>query len=314
MRKGICLVLLFGICLCISSQSSDVKSVAAAVQLDSIVIIAKSKGFDVEDFIEYVQEDASFYQAFKNLRTISHRFEVDMTFRDKREVEKATFKEKNIQWFENGCRSMETLESSVTGKFFKRKKNQKYKYYTTTLYHRLFCTDGVVCKNEKPASQNNAPEEQKKMEGHVNQLKKLLFSPGQQANVPFIKNKTAIFSDRMRKYYDFKISSEFYSGIDCYVFTATVKPEYKNKESKTVIKLLSTRFAKTDFQVLSRTYTLKHGSTVYAFDVSMEIDLLKIGDTYFPSIIKYDGFWNIAFKKYEKGTFTVRFSDFGMQK
>jgi hypothetical protein len=314
MKKGFVTALLFGICLALLGQTSDVKSIAAAVELDSVVIVAKSKGFSIEEFIELVQTDQSFYQAFKNLRSESYRFDVDMHFYDKKEAERASYFAKNIQWYETGCRRMETFDQGYKGKFYKRKKNPKYKYYTASLYHRLFCTDGVVCSDEDPISSSNGMDDQQKMESHVSQLKKLIFSPGQQADVPFIKNKTAIFSERMRRFYDFKITSEVYHSVDCYVFTANVKPEYTNHPSRTVIKQLSTWFGKSDFQVMGRTYQLQHRTAVYAFDVSMQIDLVKKGKEYFPTYISYDGYWNVVLKKYEKGTFAVRFSDFGMQK
>ncbi len=289
-------------------QKEHVESVAAAVTLDSVVIKATSAGFSVEDFIEMVQTDDSFYKAFKNLRTESYRFDCDMDFFDKRENTIATYNAKNIQWFRDKCRSMETLEETHSGKYFKRKKNPTARFYTTVLYERLFETEGTVCSE----SQDTEPSNSGQVEDHVSELKKLIFRPGQQANVPLIKNKTAIFSDKMQRYYDFSIRSEEYNGVDCYVFAAHVRPEYLEQIGKTVIKHLETRFSKADFQVVNRTYELSNRSMVYFFEVKMNIDLVLTEGKYFPANISYDGYWNVPMKKYEKAKFTVSFSDSGL--
>ncbi len=312
--KGIATCLLFGIYLLSAAQETGVKNIAAVVQLDSVVIVAQKAGFSVEDFIAFVREDESFYRAFKNLRTASYRFDVEMEFQDRKERQKASYRAAQVQYFEASCRWMEILESSSSGNFFKKRKLPKYKYYTAKLYDRLFCTVGKVCNEQSMPDPDGTEDEKRKMEGHVEELKKLIFSPGEKANVPFIENKTAIFSERMSSFYDFMITSDAYNGTECYVFTAAVKPGYADREGKTVIKYLSTWFRKEDFQVMARTYRLNHQTLLYTFDVEMDIRLTKRGTQYFPVQIGYDGFWNIPFKKYEKGTFTVRFSDFGLQK
>jgi hypothetical protein len=150
------------------------------------------------------------------------------------------------------------------------------------------------------------------MEGHVGELKKLIFAPGTRSDVPFIGDKTEIFSEDMRDRYNFFIKSAHYAdSIDAYVFEARLKADYlEPKNNKTVIKELITYFAKEDFQVLARSYRLAHYKTFYSFDIEMEIALSKIAGQYFPVKINYVGFWNVPTKKRESSLFTITFSKF----
>ena len=149
------------------------------------------------------------------------------------------------------------------------------------------------------------------MSKHVEELKKLMFKPGEKADVPFIGKKTAIFEAKMHKYYDYKIRSALYQdSIDCYVFTVAVKPKYlKKKKGKTVIKFLETYFDKSSFQVIARTYQLKHKTAIYDFDVLMDIKLGKLGDLYVPEYIRYKGTWDVSFKKRETAKFEMQVYD-----
>ena len=155
-------------------------------------------------------------------------------------------------------------------------------------------------------------EDAKGMDKHINELKKLIFSPGAEAKVPLIGKKTAIFSERMMPYYDYGIESKTYStGTDCYVFSASVKPEFqKRKKGKTVIKYLETYFDKETFQVIARSYQLVYKSALFEFDVNMEIQLTKRGGKYLPQLVSYKGEWDVPFKRRERCHFTGRFYDF----
>ena len=57
-------------CIFCNSQNNVVKS----IMLDSVMISAVKKGFNIQDFIHYVKHDTSFYQGFKNLRFYEHDF------------------------------------------------------------------------------------------------------------------------------------------------------------------------------------------------------------------------------------------------
>ncbi len=286
------------------SAVTQIDDFGGIVHLDSIVVSATRQGFDVDDFIRMVRKDESFYKAFKNLHRITFEFENDLYFFDKKGNIKASYKSHTRQTSDGDCRQMEVLDEKVIGKFYKRKK--KHRYYTALLYEKVFFTEGTICE-----SAENGIHQRKRKKGiakHIAELEKLIFSPGEKANVPLIGNKTAIFDKKMQAYYDYSIQSDLYKNeIDAYVFTAQVKPEFlKKKKNKTVIKHLRTYFDKTTFNVIARTYQLAYDGAFFDFDVKMHIELKKEKDLYFPEIIQYDGNWDVVGKKRERGRFELR--------
>lgn len=292
---------------CSQLSFAQIEGFGGIVHLDSVVITATKKGFSVEDFVALVREDESFYRAFRNLRFLSYSFSNQMDFFDKRGNKKTIYQSTARQNSDGNCRSMNLFEEKIAGKFYKSKR--KYRYYTAKLYDRLFYTKDTVCESRQ--MDLKLGKEKKGMAKHIAELKKLLFRPGEQANVPFIKNKTAIFEEKMQKYYDYTISSAAYQdSIDCYVFTVEVKPEYQQrKKGKTVIKFMETYFDKSTFQVIARNYHLKYKATIFDFDVKMKIKLRKFSDQYIPEFIQYDGTWDVAFKKRETAHFEMKVFD-----
>lgn len=285
-------------------DTSEYVPISAFVNLDSFVVTATRKGFNVDDFIELVRKDDSFFKAFHNLRFVDATFQNDIRLFDKKGKVKASYRSNSVQTSDGRCREMQNFDEQVSGNYFKRKK--KYRYYTATLYDRVFFTNGRVCENPDATTWQ---EGKSGIEKHISELKKLIFSPGEKADVPLIGNKTAIFEPKMRQYYDYSISSKKYvNGADCYVFTAKVKDEFENKkEGKTIIKYLETYFEKETFQVLARNYQLAASTTFYDFDVTMRVKLTKVGEKYFPETVEYDGQWDIPFKKPEIAVFTAKF-------
>ena len=294
------------------AQEIDDIDIYTVIYLDSLTVTAKRKGFDVDDFIDLVMEDKSFYKAFKNLRTTSYRFDAEMEMKDKKKRIKATYESKMVQESDGRCRTMEVISEKETGNFYKRKK--KYRYYTAKLLDRLFYTHGKYCEENVSGETipNATPYKSSKMEEYVSELKQLIFDPGEKINVPFIGKKTEIFDPKMIKYYDYSITSQQYvDGRDCYVFSVRIKPEYTTrKEDKTVIKFLETYFDKENFQVVARNYQLKYNHLAFDFDVTMKIQLEQIKGHYFPTLVQYDGNWDIPTRKPEIGQFEIRLYDF----
>lgn len=283
------------------SQHEDFGGV---ILMDSIVVSATRSGFNVQDFIRLVRNDKSFYTAFRNIRVLSYSADNEIKMFNKKGRNKAAYDNKIRQLSDGECRTMIVMEEKVHGNFYK-KRNQ-LRYYTAKLFDQLFFTHGTVCESENTAGNST---ENIGADKHITELKKLIFSPGEKADVPLIGKKTEIFSDEMRDYYDFAISSEQYKGgIECYVFSANVKTQYQNrKEGKTVIKSLYTYFDKSNFQVVARTYQLQYSGLLFDFDVNMKIELKKLGDRYVPEYLEYDGFWNVPLKKPEISKFHARF-------
>ncbi len=291
----------------LGQEEPDYQHISAIVTLDSFVITATRKGFDVGDFIKLIRTDNSFFQAFHNLRFLTYRFDNDIKMYNKKGVLKASLKSTNHQFAEGNCRTMEILEEDITGNYYKKK--NKHRYYTAKLYDHLFFTRNRICES-RTATLSTAAKSG--MAGHIAELKKLIFRPGEKANVPLIGKKTAIFEENMLPYYDLSIQSKKYNdSIDCYVFTAKVRAEFESKkEGKTVIKFLETYIDKSTFQVIARQYHLFHKTMAYDFDVKMNIKLKNLGNQYVPEFIEYNGRWDIPAKKPEISKFRIRFYDF----
>ncbi len=312
MKKGLPRKLHLVLLLCIGpsqilfSQDEINRHIASVVYLDSVVVTATRGEFSVSDFIEFVRNDSTFYSAFKKLRQTPYLFSTQMVFFDRRKNERARYSASRRQKIDGKCRYQIMINESQSGNLYK-KKNRSMNYYTFSLYDRLFITHDTVCgifdSDDKSTSQK------KGMEGHVEELKKLIFAPGSKSNVPFIGSKTEIFSKKMVGRYDFFIRSEKYRETkDAYVFEARLKPRYASlQNNKTVIKELTTYFSKENFQVLGRSYRLAHFKALYQFDISMEVELTEHTDFYIPQKIVYDGFWNVPTKKKETSNFTIDF-------
>ncbi|NJL74843.1 MAG: hypothetical protein HC892_07215 [Saprospiraceae bacterium] len=282
--------------------SQDYEPIMSVIHLDSFVVTATRQGFDVKDFIELVQKDESFYQSFRNLRFLSYQSDNDIQFYDKSNQKIATYKSVIVQKTEGFCRTMDILSEDFSGNYFKKKR--ELRYYTAELYDRLFFTHGEVC--ESSLLQATAP---KGMDKHIEQLKKLIFQPGEKVEVPIVGGKTAIFEPSMMPYYDYSISSKKYQNqIDCYVFSVKVKPEAK--ASKTIIKSLETYFDKINFQVIARDYQLVYQGTAFDFNVTMNIKLRKLGKDYVPEYVHYKGYWDIPTQKPEIADFSATFYNF----
>lgn len=284
------------------AQTDSIPFSLYRIDLDSLVVTATRAGFSVPEFVEMVRKDESFHEAFHNIRTLSYSSENDIKMYDRKRRAKATYHSTIKQTSDGNCRTMDTFNEMVSGNFYKRKKN--IRYYTAKMYDRLFFTHGKICESDRTKSSNP-----RGLEKNVAELKKLIFSPGSKADIPLIGKKTAIFEKDMIQYYDMSITSKKYkSSIDCYVFTAVVKPN--SKEDKTVIKFLETYFDKTTFQVIARNYHLRYSGGLFDFDVKMDIKLKQLGEKYLPELIQYDGNWDVPAKRRETSKFTIRFFDY----
>ena len=303
------ILLFFALCLAgpLIAQKDSLTDISALIYLDSFVVTASKAGFDADDFIDMVRTDESFLEAFHNLRFISYQSSNEFRYFNKKGKEKASYKDIIQQSVIDTCRTMEFLNYNHQGNYFKRNKDRDYNYFTSEMHDRLFYSYRRICDSPKP---NLVRSNSSRLEKYVFELKKLMFKPGEKANVPFIGDKTSIFEEPMIQYYDFKISSEHFDNhVDCYVFSAEVKPKYEGK-NKVVIKNLKTYFDKSNFKVIGRDYQLAYSSGLYQFDVQMHVELTRLNGKYYPINITYDGFWNVPVKKREASKFQLQFFDF----
>lgn len=302
------LFFIFMLLLCNSSkaQNKDSTSFYQPLLIDDVVIRAKNSGFDIKKFIEIIQNDTTFYKAFKtlNLSTFNAENNIKIYEKDGKAV-KASLQSETKQIYRNHCRTMNVLEEHTTGDFYK--KNGDYNYFTAALYANVFFTEGKICGENNIVK--GSFEKEGKGKGRIAkskiQLKHLIFNPGSSVSgVPFIGNKVAIFEPEIAKMYDFKLISENKNGIPCYLFEAKAKPEYSKD---VVINIFKSWLNINDYAIVSRTYSLSYKAGIYDFDVKMHVDLKKVGSTLLPSYISYNGNWFVLTKGRERAQFVATF-------
>jgi hypothetical protein len=99
--------------------------------------------FNYRTLLTQIQNDTTFYKAFRNLRVLGFSSYNDIKMLDKKGAVKASLFSKTRQNRVDGCRTMDVLEENVTGDFYDKKK--EYNYLTPELYAGLFFTKGKVC-------------------------------------------------------------------------------------------------------------------------------------------------------------------------
>lgn len=302
MRK--ILLILVSIPAISASAQDTARYKGMTVNLDEHVVKAKRIGFDVNGFIRRVEEDTTFYRAFKNLRTVGFTADNDIRVTDRKGGKTvASLLSRTRQHMRNGCRSMEVLEEKTTGNFYDRKGG--YNYYTAELYANLFFTKGTVCNEDSGPAKGSLAR-------HRSQLKQLIFNPGKPiTGVPVVGSKVAVFDRNLMRYYDFSVSSGTFAGVDCYVFGAVMKKNLSSIDrAEIVYDELITWFSKETMEIVGRRYSLSYKTLVFDFNVKMNVEMTKFGDLLLPALITYDGTWNVPFKKRETALFTARFSHF----
>lgn len=300
-------VLPFACLWCIYCHAQDSSYISRAIQLDEYVVKASRYGFDVNGFIKRVETDTTFYKAFKNLRIVSYTSDNDVRIIDKKEGVKASLLSTTRQTEREGCRTMQVLKEKTTGDFYTR--GGKYNYYTARLYASLFFTRGKVCgETNLVKGGHDAVTDESSMEKHKDQLKTLIFNPGQPIpGVPIVGKKVAIFDNDVAPMYNFSISSANYGNIPCYVFTAKVKPYNRDD---VVINELVTYFNKDNYEIVARNYSLSYKTWLFDFDVRMQVEMTHFEKFLIPSVIHYTGNWSVPFRKRERAVFTAKFYDF----
>ena len=274
------------------------------VTLSEIVVNNK---LDVPSFIDRVKNDTTFYKAFRNLHIVGYTALNDIRMFNKNGKITASLRSKTRQIRSGNCRSMQTLDETVTGNIYDDEKN--FNYYTAQMYAGLFFTKDTICgENNIVKGRDFSTGGLHGMEKHKEQLKMLFFNPGKKiSGIPFISNKTAIFDESMADKYDMDIDYKMYDSIPCYVFTIKVK---KGMENKVVIDEMTTWFTEKKFDIVARYYTLGYDAGVYDFHIDMKVQMNKIDDLLVPTVISYNGNWKAIFKKRERGVFTATLFDF----
>lgn len=292
----------------LTAQDSSVLYNGRMIQLREVVI---RKGIDVPSFLQRLKDDTGFYKSFKYLRTLQFKAINDIRMLDRKGQLKASLNSTTSQYISSGCRTMEVMEEKTSGDFYDADKN--YNYYTAALYASLFFTKGKVCGETDVIGQTAFNIQQKKgMDRHKEQLKMLFFNPGVPIpGIPLMGDKISLFDPDVTARYDMNIDYDNHQGEPAFVLHILKKQDLSNFEKKkVVIDEMKTWFAQSDLAVLGRTYKMAYGNMLYDFDVLMEVKMTRFGNRIVPSLLRYNGEWDVPFKKKERGVFTATLFDF----
>jgi hypothetical protein len=306
--KGFFLLLAMIACINITAQDTTVTVNKKVVTLKEVVV---RNNLNVPSFINRIQNDTSFYKAFRNLKVLEFTSLNDVRMLDKKGNVNASLLSRTQQHIANGCRHTQVLQQTVKGDILN--KNNEWNYYTMELYAGLmFAIDTVCGENNIVKGAELNTRKKSGIEKHKEQLKMLFFNPGKKIpGIPFIGDKIAIFDEDVAKLYDFVIDMENYNGENCYTFKVKSRNNLSSSEKNDiVINEMTTWFNATTMNIVARTYDLSYDAGLYDFDVQMEVKLSPFKDLIVPTLIRYTGNWHVAFKKREQAFFTATLFNF----
>lgn len=313
MKKIFALTLMLTVYLQVTAQ--EIKrfnpDTIKTIQLDSTVNITAQK-FTVETFINAILSDNSFYQAFRNMKKYTFVAENRIyTYDKKNKVDGRIYRK--IKHNNDGPYKMEYLAKQDTGKVYK--KNGKYQLYTVEMFDYIFMNAyNSDLVGEGPMTSGKGGGEN---ESYKDKLKTLIFTPGRPIKgLPFIGNKTQIFTANMRQYYDYQYHSGTYmDSIPVYRFKVSVKKDLSNgTKDGLMIKELTTIFDKRNFEILGRYVDMKYSNMLFDFDVQMNIETSYFGEEKLPTKITYQGNWDYPLKKEERASFLIVHKDYRLGK
>ena len=274
------------------------------VTIDSAINIT-AKRLSAETFIDEILRDTSFYEAFRNMKKYTFTAENQLYTYNKHNKVEAKLYRKLQHTVSPGADRVRVLSQRDSGKIYK--KNGKYQLYTVEMFDYIFMN---AYKSAYSASAES-PIGGGTNQSYKQKLKTLLFSPGRPVKgIPFISDKTEIFTANMRQYYDYNFYSGTYlDSIPVYRFKVTQKSDLSNwTKSGIMIKELTTIFDKRNMQILGRYVDMKYSNMLFDFDVQMNIELGYFidGETLLPVKISYQGNWNVLLKKEERVSFLIQ--------
>jgi hypothetical protein len=291
-----------------AAQDSSVNFEKKVVTLKEVVV---RSNLNVPAFIQRVKDDTTFHKAFLNLKVLGYTSLNDVRMIGKKGNQKATLISKTRQEVGSGCRWMHVLEEKTTGDIYNKK--HQYNYYTAQLYSSIFFAFDTVCgETNVVAGTKFSTQGKSGIAKHKEQLKMLFFNPGKRIpGLPFIGNKIALFDEDVSALYDFTIDMAEFKGEMCYVFKmiplTNLSPGDKDR---IVINEMTTWFDTNTWEIRGRNYDLSYSAGVYDFDVHIEVEMTNYNNLLVPKVMRYNGNWDVIFKKREKGIFTATLFDF----
>lgn len=292
-------------CTMVAVVCAQVERIATKVELDEVVITAQQDGFNVEAFIRQVMEDTTFHKAFLNTRYHPHRLRSVLKVRAKDEKETASLYRTGYL-YRDGAEVWQQLDTVYEqGKL--RNRDSTFRYLTAEMYDDVFFPKGRIVADNTVASRKLELQRGSKIERYKSELKKFMFDPGSEiGSVPFIGHKLALFNEDMAPLYDFKIRADERNGHQCWVFSAEAKPEFR--DGRAVIKTMDTWFDHVSNNVIARQYRIAHSSVILDFDIKIRVENAIIEGALVPTLVDYDGDWDIPLKKRELVRFVLKYS------
>lgn len=290
------------------SQDTSIYFNQKAFTLAEVVV---RNNFDYRAVLSAIQQDTSFYKAFRNLRILGYSSYNDIRLLGKNDQAKASLFSKTKQHRYNNCRYTEVLQEEVSGDFYGS--GRKYNYMTAELYASLFFAKDTICGENNIVKGHNIRASGKKgLDKHKEQLKMLFFNPGKKIpGIPFIGDKLDLYDESAHELYDYRLDIAEWHGTLVYVFSITPKEDlgvFKN--DRIVVDRMVTWMDMKTLQVMARNYSLSYKAGVYDFDVSMEVEMTRYKEWIVPKVLRYKGNWDVIFKKREKAIFTATLFDF----
>jgi len=269
------------------------------IVIDSVVNIHSHK-LNVQDFIDAVLADTGFYQAFRNMKKYSFIGENYIYTYDKNNKINGKLYRKFKRVEANGKQSIDYIAKRDSGNVYK--KDGKYQLYTVNMFDYIFMN---AYKTGYGSGSMIQGKPDSKDQSYKDKLKTLIFAPGHRVDgIPFISNKTEIFSPDMRPLYDYQFARGTYlDSIPVYRFRVVQKASTSN--SDVVIKELTTIFDTRTFQILGRYVNIQYHNMFIDLDVKMNMELDKFNGDLVPTKVTYQGDWNIPFHKDEKASFLI---------
>jgi len=266
---------------------------------------------DYESLLRRIQNDTTFYKAFRNLHIVEFTSLNNIRMFDKRGNVQASYYSKTRQHRENGCRSSESLEQKTTGDFLDSKGN--YNYATGEMYASIFLTKGKVCGEDNIVAGHTFSTSGKSgTEKHKEQLKMLFFNPGRKIpGIPLIGNKLDLYDEHAHRVYNYTLDYDTYRGNYTYIFSIKPKDDLGLfQRGDIVVDEMTTWFDARTMEVVARNYTLSYKAGIYDFNVTMQVEMTRIGDLLVPETMRYKGNFSVVTKKRERGEFTATLFDF----
>jgi len=266
---------------------------------------------DYESLLRRIQNDTSFYKAFRNLHVVEFSSYNNINMRNKSGNIQASYYSKIRQHRENGCRSNETFEQKTTGDFLKS--NGDFNYMTGEMYAAIFLTKDKICGEDNVVAGHEFSTAGKSgTEKHKEQLKMLFFNPGRKIpGIPFIGNKLDLYDENAHKLYNYTLDYDSYKGEYAYIFSIKPKDDLGFfRRDDVVVDEMTTIFDAKTMEVVSRTYSLSYRAGIYDFDVKMQVEMTHVDSLLVPETMRYKGNFSALTKKRERGEFTATLFDF----